>query len=410
MNSALHPAHYSDRIISPGETLSRVEPFLARFGITRVARHTGLDDIGIPVWCAYAPNSRSIVIAQGKGLTDLDAKVSTVMEALERAVAGEPFVKRVHGSCSRLQAMGYQVDRLSCLTAVHKPDLGPDDETEWVAGINILSGDEIHIPFEAVLLDRTRDARYWMSSDGLASGNSVEEAIFHGVLERIERDAQVLWQVGGEANLYAGCVDPRGFEDGALNGLVDKIEASGLALRLFDITSDIAIPCFTAMLGPRELIPGSRHGHADRDIRLVEVTGGTGAHPSPVRAAIRAVTEAVQSRLTYISGARDDISPATFLRSLPSLMRRAFDAVAAPPAGLRHDGAAGYRARNLPELLQQVLDALRNRGIASVILVRLSDDTLPFSVVKIVIPELENPEGERARRFGTRALAKAIGF
>ncbi|ASR09552.1 hypothetical protein CHY08_00005 [Rhizobium leguminosarum bv. viciae] len=45
-------------------------------------------------------------------------------------------------------------------------------------------------------------------------------------------------------------------------------------------------------------------------MRLVEVTGGTGAHPSPVRAAIRAVTEAVQSRMTYISGARDDISPA----------------------------------------------------------------------------------------------------
>ncbi len=73
--------------MSPRETLSRVEPLLAGFGITRVARHTGLDDIGIPVWCAYAPNSRSIVIAQGKGLTDIDAKVSTVMEALERAVA-----------------------------------------------------------------------------------------------------------------------------------------------------------------------------------------------------------------------------------------------------------------------------------------------------------------------------------
>ena len=58
------PSLYSDRIISPRETLSRVEPFLTRFGITRVARHTGLDDIGIPVWCAYTPNSRSIVIAQ----------------------------------------------------------------------------------------------------------------------------------------------------------------------------------------------------------------------------------------------------------------------------------------------------------------------------------------------------------
>ncbi|OWV79267.1 hypothetical protein ATY78_10490 [Rhizobium sp. R635] len=384
--------------MSPRETLSRVEPLLAGFGITRVARHTGLDDIGIPVWCAYAPNSRSIVIAQGKGLTDLDAKVSTIMEALERAVAGEPSVERVRGSASALQARGFSVDRLDCLIALHKPDLAPDEETEWVAGRNILTGDAIHIPFDAVVLDRTRDARYWMSSDGLASGNNLEEAIFHGVLERIERDAHVLWQVGAAAHRYSRCVDPRGFEDSALTGLIDKIEASGLALRLFDITSDIAIPCFTAMLGPGDI-------HGDRDIRLVEVTGGTGAHPSPVRAAIRAVTEAVQSRLTYISGARDDISPATFTGCLPLSLRRAFDAVAVPPAA----GDSGSR-QDLPLLLQHVLDTLRNRGIASVVVVRLSDETLPFSVVKVVIPELENPEGERARRFGTRALARAIGF
>ncbi|MBY5663169.1 YcaO-like family protein [Rhizobium leguminosarum] len=397
--------------MSPRETLSRVEPLLAGFGITRVARHTGLDDIGIPVWCAYAPNSRSIVIAQGKGLTDLDAKVSTVMEALERAVAGEPSVDLVHGTSSRLQEMGHKTDALNCLTALHKPDLGPDEETEWVAGVNILIGEEVYIPFEAVVLDRTRDARYWMSSDGLASGNNVEEAILHGVLERIERDAHVLWQVGAEADRYAGCTDPRGFQDGALDGLIDKIETSGLALRLFDITSDIGIPCFTAMLGPGGSLLGPRDFHGNRDIRLVEVTGGTGAHPSPVRAAIRAVTEAVQSRLTYISGARDDISPATFSRWLPPLMRQAFDAVAAPPAAaIGRDEAAGYHQQDLPQLLQQVLDALRNRRIVSVIAVRLSKDTLPFSVVKIVIPELENPEGERARRFGTRALARAIGF
>jgi ribosomal protein S12 methylthiotransferase accessory factor len=196
-----------------------------------------------------------------------------------------------------------------------------------------------------------------------------------------------------------------------LDGLIDKIETSGLALRLFDITSDIAIPCFTAMLGPRDLVLGSQDLHGDGDIRLVEVTGGTGAHPSPVRAAIRAVTEAVQSRLTYISGARDDISPATFSRCLPPLMRQAFAAVAAPPAAaIGLDGMAGHEQQDLARLLQHVLDRLRNRRIASVIAVRLSDDTLPFSVVKVVIPELENPEGERAQRFGTRALARAIGF
>ncbi|WP_064804366.1 MULTISPECIES: YcaO-like family protein [unclassified Rhizobium] len=395
--------------MSPRETLSRVEPFLARFGITRVARHTGLDDIGIPVWCAYTPNSRSIVIAQGKGLTDIDAKVSAVMEAVERAVAGDPFVDLARNTSFGLQAMGHKIDPLNCLIAMHKPDLGPDEETEWVAGINILTGETIHIPFEAVLLDRTRDARYWMSSDGLASGNNIEEAVFHGVLERIERDAHVLWQVGAERHRYAGCVDPRGFQDDALTGLIDKIEKSGLALRLFDITSDIAIPCFTAILGPCDSVPGQRDRHSGRDIRLVEVTGGTGAHPSPVRAAIRAVTEAAQSRLTYISGARDDISPATFSRSLPPLMRRAFDAVPVSPAAgpVRHR-TSGHR--DLAYLLQHVLEALRNKDIGSVIAVRLSDDTLPFGVVKVVIPELENPEGLRARQFGTRALARAIGF
>ncbi|WP_434732926.1 YcaO-like family protein [Rhizobium sp. YTUHZ044] len=400
---------YSDRILSPRETLSRVEPFLARFGITRVARHTGLDDVGIPVWCAYTPNSRSIVIAQGKGLTDLDAKVSTVMEAIERAVAGEPFVDLVRSTSFGLQAMGHKIDTLNCLIAMHKPDLGPDEETEWVAGINILTGETIYIPFEAVLLDRTRDARYWMSSDGLASGNNIEEAVFHGVLERIERDAHVLWQVGAERDRYAGCVDPRGFRDDALTGLIDKIEKPGLALRLFDITSDIAIPCFTAILGPGDSAPGQRDCRGGSDIRLVEVTGGTGAHPSPVRAAIRAVTEAAQSRLTYISGARDDISPATFSRSLPPLMRRAFDAVPVSPAA----GPFRHRTpeqRDLAHLVQHVLETLRNKGISSVIAVRLSDNTLPFGVVKVVIPELENPEGPRARQFGTRALARAIGF
>ncbi len=349
------------------------------------------------------------MIAQGKGLTDVDAKVSTVMEALERAVAGEPFVDLVLSTSLGLQTMGHRIDTLDCLIAMHKPDLGPDEETEWVAGINILTGETIYIPFEAVLLDRTYDARYWMSSDGLASGNSVEEAVFHGVLERIERDAHVLWQVGGEPDRYVGCVDPRGFQDDALTGLIDKIERSGLALRLFDITSDIAIPCFTAILGPRDAVPGQWDRQCARDIRLVEVTGGTGAHPSPVRAAIRAVTEAVQSRLTYISGARDDISPVTFSRSLPPLMRRAFDAVPVSPVAGPVTGGTPEN-QDLAHLLQHVLDALRNRAIGSVIVVRLSDETLPFGVVKVVIPELENPEGQRARPFGTRALARAIGF
>jgi ribosomal protein S12 methylthiotransferase accessory factor len=55
-----------------------------------------------------------------------------------------------------------------------------------------------------------------------------------------------------------------------------------------------------------------------------------------------------------------------------------------------------------------VLDALRARRLGPAIALPLSDGTLPFSVVKIFVPALENPEGGRLRRFGSRALSRAL--
>ena len=56
------------RTVSPEATLARVAPHLNEMGITRIANVTGLDDIGIPVVMVCRPNSRSISVAQGKGV------------------------------------------------------------------------------------------------------------------------------------------------------------------------------------------------------------------------------------------------------------------------------------------------------------------------------------------------------
>ncbi|MGO8389042.1 YcaO-like family protein, partial [Rhizobium johnstonii] len=50
------------------------------------------------------------------------------------------------------------------------------------------------------------------------------------------------------------------------------------------------------------------------DARWSHVCGGCGCHPDPVRAALRAITEAAQSRLTAIAGSRDDFSPRIYKR------------------------------------------------------------------------------------------------
>ncbi|MDR6666063.1 ribosomal protein S12 methylthiotransferase accessory factor [Rhizobium sp. 1399] len=366
-------------------------------GITRLSRQTDLDCVGLPVWCAYTPNSRSIVIAQGKGLEDIDAKVSAAMEALERAVAGEPVTITTVSSARDLRRRGDCVEPLDCLIASGEQVVGEDEELAWSLASELLHDQPIHVPQDAALLDRTRQNRFWMSSDGLASGNTVEEAIFHGILERIERDAHVLWQIASDDKRCACCVDPRSFADAALSGLIDRIEAAGLILKLFEITSDIGIPCYTALVAPSAI-------DGKVPLRFVEVTSGSGAHPWAVRAAIRAVTEALQSRLTYISGARDDVWPELFTTPLPAQTRTTFLAVPASVSAATITRPAG----NISVLLHDLLTRLRAGGIGSVIALPLTPANLPFSVVKIFIPDLENPGGNRLHRFGQRALARAM--
>ena len=52
-------------------------------GITRLADVTGLDRIGVPVFQAIRPLSRSVSVSQGKGLDPDAARASALMEAVE---------------------------------------------------------------------------------------------------------------------------------------------------------------------------------------------------------------------------------------------------------------------------------------------------------------------------------------
>lgn len=388
---------YSDRICSPEETLSRVTPFLPRYGITRVSRLTGLDTIGVPVWSAVSPNARSIVIHHGKGITDADARVSATMEALERAIAGNPPIDTITAIRASFQAEGHAVDSLDGLIAQGQTDILEGELIAWVRGTDVLTKSEIWVPREAVILDRTAEVvRFWQSSDGLASGNTLLEASFHGVLERIERDAETLWNIAAAEQRLETCCDPRSLHDPIIDDLVGRIDRSGLTLRLFDIISDIGIACFAAFLVPTSIGKKSQP-------RFVDVTKGSGAHPDPVRAAIRAITEAIQSRLTYISGARDDIYPETFERPLPREIWNYF--IAHPKPVLLHKTTGSVP---LDEMFDTVLGHLRSRSSGSVIVVPLTPPDFPLSVVKVVVPGLENPPGARKRRFGARGISKAL--
>lgn len=75
-------------------------------------------------------NARSAVIAQGKGLSDEDAKVSAVMEALERAVASHDDIV-LSNRREDLQEQGHRFTTLKELIGLRKADIGLDDTVEW---------------------------------------------------------------------------------------------------------------------------------------------------------------------------------------------------------------------------------------------------------------------------------------
>ena len=181
------------RTVDPEATLARVLPLAPRMGITRVAVLTGLDVIGIPVAAAVRPNSRSIAVHQGKGVTLAAAKVSAVMEAVEtfhaenlalplRLAAFDELARAADPRCCRAR----QRRR-------HRPAaaLGGGEE--------LMSGGTVWVPHELVSADYTDPLPagagvFQATTNGLASGNHWLEAVLHGLYEAVERDAIALWR------------------------------------------------------------------------------------------------------------------------------------------------------------------------------------------------------------------------
>ncbi len=384
---------YFDRMRPPDDTVRAMRPKFGEFGITRVACLTGLDSIGIPVWAATRPNARTLAVSQGKGLDDAAARASAAMEAIEVATAERLDRPHLVATTAEMNAAGRPIHRLDMLLrrGVARPtDAEP---IAWIEGLDLLSGEGVHVPLEAVILcDGRMPVRWWQSTDGLASGNVFWEATLHGLCERVERDALALWTLRSDAAVEEACVAVAAFGDHELQRLDRIIADAGFRLRLFDVTSDLAIPVIFAVIAP---VP---NGHEEKWSHF-DLSAGSGCHPDPVRAAIRAVTEAAQTRLTTIAAARDDFEPARYSARLKSDLLTYVRAAPRPclpkpplPFGPRHDWLAHMTER------------LRAVGVRRAIVVPLETGENDFAVAKVFAPDLENPPGDRARTFGPRAV------
>jgi ribosomal protein S12 methylthiotransferase accessory factor len=392
------------RLLAPEATLARVGRFMPVMGITRVGNVTGLDRIGIPVVMVCRPNSRSLAVSQGKGLDLALAKASGLMESVETYHAERITLPVKLASYEELRYTHPVVD-VSALPSIVGSLFHPTLRILWIEGHDLLQNEAAWIPYELVHTNYTEplptgSGCFTLTTTGLASGNHPLEAVSHAICEVVERDATTLWHVLDKKTQQRARIDLDTVDEESCRGTLDKFERADVAVAVWEITTDVGIPSFLAAIMDRT---------EDR-LRLLYPSVGTGCHPVRHIALLRALTEAAQSRLTYIAGSRDDAIRSRYERSRdPDALRqyRAELLTAAPMRSIQE--APTWRADTFEEDIAWELDRLRSVGVKQVILVDLTMAEFGLPVVRVVIPGLEGSDHVPGYALGARAHALREG-
>ena len=389
------------RVTSPEGTLDAFLPWAPLLGITRLADITGLDYIGIPVWAAVMPNSRSLAVLQGKGVTPEAARASALMEAVER-YHGEHVLKPVILATYNDLEFRQRVVPVDQLPRCRDGLFHADFRLPWIAAADLLSMNEVLVPYELVHCDYTLpqvegSGCFLATTTGLASGNHEVEASVAALAEVIERDAVALFRRLNAQQRARRRLDLASVDDGTCKALLELYTRAAIEVAVWDITSNIGTAAFLCRIGEASENRRPRVGSS----------WGVGCHPSRRIALLRALTEAAQSRVTVIAGARDDISSDHYL-SAPIERRGSAARHRRNPVKRLFSHVPTIEHDNIGEALEWMIGRLKSAGIHSVARVDLTHESIGIPVVRMVVPGLEGMSTSPNYLPGSRAKGRSL--
>lgn len=431
------------------DTLNKIKPICTKMGITRISDISLMDRLYIPNYSAVLPGTEdSFWVYSGKGPTKSYAKASALMEAIERYSS---FPSTYPGRYTK----GSYLELSNSYNKVLHPDevVEPvrqefNEETsimDFIPGFDLLNNEEVLVPAEIALY------RYSSTppavcvfpvshTNGLASGNVLEEAICHALCEVIERDAVSIAdlcsstipyhillkiveslkteEIGGHfmAHIPLGNTfvdDPRIFPDIEISEIIDAVKPikqlikqfnnAGIPLLIKDITQkDIGIPTILA-----SCVEWITHDYG-------YFAKGFAAHPDVRIALMRALTEVSQTRAVNIHGARDDLKKIRY-RQDDDIYRRKWQfmpAASTSPRTIDNRGCTikisemnTHVNQDILEDINFVLSRLKKGGLKRAIIVDLTNPDIGIPVVRVIVPGLETFEvtasvmGNRAKEF-----------
>jgi oxazoline/thiazoline synthase len=334
----------------------------------------------------------------GKGVTELEAKVSALGEGVERYCAtldGDELTIRdsyrglgdqaVHPNACQLYDDRQFADRArwnAVCAAFHRVPEPFDEQavTDWTPVWSLLTGEHKLLPtgllyFKPDALREPISVR--ADSNGTAAGGSLEDAILRGFFELVERDSVALWWYNRTCH---PAVSLDSFDDDWVADLPGKFGRVNREVWVLDITSDLGIPVMAAI--------SRRTDKAAEDIML-----GFGAHFDPRKALRQALTELGQG-LAAVAEARSDGTG--YLLDNPHLLAWCKHATIDNQRYLCPDPARapltavsyGYRPCHQVDL-SRVCAITRDAGLDILVLDQTRPD-IEMPVVRVVIPGLRH--------------------
>jgi ribosomal protein S12 methylthiotransferase accessory factor len=377
---------------TPDDTLRFVERIRDTVEMRSFRNATDVDRLGIQVFtCDRIRPDGSMTSHTGKGVSPIQAQVSITMEAIERYCSefrDEYRDDLVRGSYRGLVSRFNLVDPWELILSRYS-DYDHHREINWTWGYDLSRNENILVPACAVYHPYHEDDVLLMSThtNGIAAGNTMEEAVIHGLAEVIERDA---WSITRYATLYNDAIfieDDRDHD--FIIGILEKFAQAGIEIVAKDLTTDVGIPVIGAF--SRDLL------HPE----MVPVDG-FGAHMDPRVAAVRALLEIATTRALLIQKYGID----GMCTAAPLYLREGEDE---DPRFYAHD-QKGLRELNggysddINEDVKTMIAKLRARGLNRVIAVDLTRTDIGIPTVRVIVPGMETYCFDQSR-VGGRAIS-----
>jgi oxazoline/thiazoline synthase len=394
----------SERACSLEDTFHNLENIISPItGIISSLRYAIVNDENIcytvrtlPLPAQHNHNDRYLRmpdVATGKGKTKLQATVGCIAETIERyncTFTNQEEIRCYYHDIEKEAIypsllLNFSDKQYENREKINEQQIGfnripkPYDDSEigWTAVFSMTHDRFRYVPSSYCYLHYPFDTDVEIcpgNSNGCASGNSLEEAIFYSLLEIIERDAVAIWWYN---RLKRPCVDLKNMNDGSLDQIQNRFKKADREMFILDLTTDLQIPCYAAVSWKST---GS------------QIFFGTGSHLHPRTAISRAINELNQVMIRSDTPKNIDLnSIAYFERDLVKwvITENIENHPYIIPDGICRPISQFPKSEDFLTDINLILDILKSLGL-EVFLLDLTNPNFQLHTVRVIVPGLRH--------------------